>query len=135
MIWLTRKDKPADLYQTREDNRAFYRDMFRIALPVALQNIISYSVNLTDTIMLGKLGEIALSAASLANQVFFVFTAVCTGVSGGCSGAGQSVLGKAGCLFYTEGDDHCTEDYGAGFGSLYRTGTAFSPGADADLQQ
>lgn len=94
MIWLTRKDKPADLYQTREDNRAFYRDMFRIALPVALQNIISYSVNLTDTIMLGKLGEIALSAASLANQVFFVFTAVCTGVSGGAVVLASQYWGK-----------------------------------------
>ena len=93
MKWFS-GNKSADSYRTKEDNRAFYRDMFKIALPVALQNIISYSVNLTDTVMLGKLGEIALSAASLANQVFFVFTAVCTGVSGGAVVLSSQYWGK-----------------------------------------
>ena len=50
---------------------------------MALQNVISYSVNLMDTLMLGGLGEVALSATSLANQVFFIYTVAIFGVAGG----------------------------------------------------
>lgn len=57
MKWFS-GNKSADSYRTKEDNRAFYRDMFKIALPVALQNIISYSVNLTDTVMLASWGKL-----------------------------------------------------------------------------
>lgn len=64
-------------------DRGFYRTLLTIALPVALQNLISFSVNLMDTVMLGRLGEVALSAASLANQMFFIFNVVCFGVSSG----------------------------------------------------
>ena len=50
----------------------FYKSLAAIALPVAAQNLISFSVNLMDTLMLGSLGEVALSASSLANQMFFI---------------------------------------------------------------
>ncbi len=66
-----------------DTNKTFYRSVFAITLPIALQNIISYSVNLMDTVMLGKLGEIAISSASLANQMFFIFTILCYGIGGG----------------------------------------------------
>ena len=33
--------------------RSFYRSLLALTLPVALQNVISYSVNLMDTLMLG----------------------------------------------------------------------------------
>ena len=59
---------------TKTVGPAFYKSLAAIALPVALQNLISFSVNLMDTIMLGSLGEVALSASSLANQVFFIYT-------------------------------------------------------------
>ena len=35
--------------------RSFYRSLLALTLPVALQNVISYSVNLMDTLMLGGL--------------------------------------------------------------------------------
>ncbi|MGL5312142.1 MAG: MATE family efflux transporter [Peptostreptococcaceae bacterium] len=61
----------------------FYKTIAAITIPIALQNIISYGVNLMDTVMLGRLGEIALSATSLANQVFFMFTLLIFGIGGG----------------------------------------------------
>lgn len=64
-------------------DKVFYQSLIAITLPIALQNIISYSVNLMDTLMLGKLGEVALSATSLANQVFFLFTLLIFGIGGG----------------------------------------------------
>ncbi|MFA9381806.1 MAG: MATE family efflux transporter, partial [Acetanaerobacterium sp.] len=56
-----------------------------IALPVALQNLIGFGVNMTDTLMLGALGEAQLSAVSLANQPFFVFGILAFGIASGVS--------------------------------------------------
>ena len=39
---------------------------------VALQNIIAYSVNMADNIMLGSYSQNALSGAATVNQVFFI---------------------------------------------------------------
>ena len=66
-----------------DKDKIFYKTIASITIPIALQNIISYGVNLMDTVMLGKLGEVALSATSLANQVFFMFTLLIFGIGGG----------------------------------------------------
>ena len=66
-----------------DKNKEFYKTIAAITIPIALQNIISYSVNLMDTVMLGRLGEVALSATSLANQIFFMFTLLIFGIGGG----------------------------------------------------
>ncbi len=68
---------------TRE--KAFYQKVFTIMLPVALQQAINSGVNMVDTMMLGQLGEIPLSASSLANQFYLLFTIVCMGIVGGAS--------------------------------------------------
>lgn len=59
--------------------------VFGIALPIAVQNLINFAVNLMDTVMLGQLGEMPLAASSLANQVFFVVTVVVYGIGGGAN--------------------------------------------------
>ena len=35
----------------------FYKKVFALALPIALQSLITIGVNMLDTIMVGKLGE------------------------------------------------------------------------------
>ncbi|RPF48199.1 putative MATE family efflux protein [Hydrogenoanaerobacterium saccharovorans] len=75
-------------------DKKFYTAIYTIAMPIALQNIISFSVNLMDTVMLGKLGEIALSASSLANQMFFIFNVVCFGVASGAIVLASQYWGK-----------------------------------------
>lgn len=64
-------------------NKALYRQLLQIALPLALQNIITVGVSMTDTIMLGQLGETPISASSLANQPYFIFFLMMCGLSGG----------------------------------------------------
>ena len=64
-------------------SKTFYKKMLIIAIPIALQNLITVGVSMADTVMLGALGEEALSASSLANQLFFVFTLVVYGTAGG----------------------------------------------------
>ena len=68
-----------------ETDIGFYKKLITIAFPVAMQSVIMVGVNLIDTIMLGKLGETALSASSLANQFIVLFIFMCMGISMGAS--------------------------------------------------
>lgn len=62
-------------------DKAFYREAVLIILPVVLQAVINQGVNMMDTIMVGKLGEVAISASSLANQFYNIYTFLCMGLS------------------------------------------------------
>lgn len=66
---------------------AFYKRVFVIAIPIALQSLISIGVNMLDTIMVGTLGDNALSATSLANSFISIYHIFCMGL-----GMGASVL-------------------------------------------
>ncbi len=50
----------------------FYRKLFSLVLPLALQNLMSAIVSASDAVMLGFLNQDSLSAVSLATQVQFV---------------------------------------------------------------
>ncbi|MDL2237081.1 MATE family efflux transporter [Christensenellaceae bacterium OttesenSCG-928-K19] len=66
-------------------NKSMINMFLRIALPVAFQNLLSFAVGLMDTIMVGALGEVELSAVSVANQPFFLYTMCIFGLSSGAS--------------------------------------------------
>lgn len=68
-------------------DRKFYRNVTGIALPIALQGLITTGVNMMDTVMVGAVGETELSAVSLANSFINVFQILCMGI-----GMGASVL-------------------------------------------
>lgn len=68
-------------------DRGFYRNVAAIALPISLQSLITIGVNMMDTIMLGSLGDVAISASALANQFINIFQICCMGM-----GMGASVL-------------------------------------------
>ena len=53
-------------------DKNFYRSLFSMLVVVAMQNLISYSVNMADNIMLGHYSQQALSGAALVNQIFFM---------------------------------------------------------------
>lgn len=67
------------------NKKIIYRSMLAIAIPIAFQNLITVGVQMADTVMLGSLGEIELSASSLANQLFFIFTLAMYGTAGGAN--------------------------------------------------
>ncbi|MBO4392224.1 MAG: MATE family efflux transporter [Clostridia bacterium] len=66
-------------------DKPFYKTLFTIALPVALQQLISLAVVMLDNVMVGSLGDISLSAVSQANQVTVFFTFFVRGISGGAA--------------------------------------------------
>lgn len=75
------------MHQMFVTDRSFYKKALAIAIPISLQSMITIGVNLLDTIMVGSLGEVALSATSLANQFINIYHICCMGI-----GMGASVL-------------------------------------------
>ena len=73
--------------QLFQNDPKFYKSVFALALPIALQSLITIGVNMLDTIMVGSLGETALSATSLANSFISIYQIFCMGL-----GMGASVL-------------------------------------------
>ena len=53
-------------------DKAFYKSLFSMLIVVSLQNIVAFSVNMTDNIMLGAYNQEALSGATTVNQIFFL---------------------------------------------------------------
>ncbi len=70
---------------TREISEHFYRKVFAIALPIALQNIVSSSLNLIDTFMISSLSTASIAGVSAANKLFFIMFLFLFGISSGSS--------------------------------------------------
>lgn len=66
-----------------EEKKYFYKMVFALVLPMALQNLINVGVSTADVIMLGKVSETALSASSLAGQVQFIMFLILFGLTSG----------------------------------------------------
>ena len=66
-------------------DKEFIRKFMAIALPVALMNLINFGVKAVDTMMLGLVGEVQLSAAAVASQLPFTQMIFTFGISSGCS--------------------------------------------------
>lgn len=67
------------------NDRKFISLMLAVAMPIALQNLISSSLNMVDTVMIGALGEVSISAVGLANQVYFLLMLFLFGINSGIS--------------------------------------------------
>jgi len=79
----------------RESNSVFYKKVLKLVLPMALQNLINVGVTAADVIMLGRLGETAISGASLAGQVQFVMTLMYFGLTSGACVLASQYWGKS----------------------------------------
>lgn len=75
-------------------DRDFLKKLVLIALPIAAQNLITFAIQMADTVMLGALGQTQLTAASLANQPFFVFTILTFGLASGACVLNAQYWGK-----------------------------------------
>ncbi len=86
----------ARLKRTFIGDRAFYRTVLAIIIPVIIQNSLTNFVNLLDNIMVGFVGTAQMSGVAVANQLLFVFN-LC--IFGGLSG--PSIFGAQ---YYGAGD-------------------------------
>ena len=62
----------------------FWRIALKLAFPVAMQNLLTSSFILVDTIMVGQLGDLSLSAVGMAGQFGWFLNMITFGM---CSGA------------------------------------------------
>ena len=58
--------------EQRAESRQFFKSLFTIVGPIALQNLISAAVGSADVIMLGKVGQDAIAAVNLASNIQFI---------------------------------------------------------------
>ncbi|HIV13434.1 MAG TPA: MATE family efflux transporter [Candidatus Pullilachnospira stercoravium] len=77
-----------------DEKKQFYKMVFALVLPMALQNLINVGVTSADVIMLGRVGETALSASSLAGQVYFILNLVYFGLTSGAAVITAQYWGK-----------------------------------------
>ncbi len=67
----------------------FYSQIFKLVLPIVIQNLLSAAVSSADVVMLNYVGQSAISAVSLASQyasvLFMVFYGLGTGATMPCA--------------------------------------------------
>ncbi len=66
-------------------DKHFFSQVFRIGLPITIQNLTLASLNLVDNIIIGGLGEAAIAGVGLANQYFFLLNLLLFGIASGSS--------------------------------------------------
>lgn len=74
--------------------KTFYRMFFALALSLALQNLLTFGVNLLDTVMLGRYSQEAMSGVSLCNQIQFLLQMLVGGAGEGAVVLGSQYWGK-----------------------------------------
>ncbi|MFG6353595.1 MAG: MATE family efflux transporter, partial [Oscillospiraceae bacterium] len=65
--------------------KGFYGKLLALALPILLQNLITNSLGLVDTFMVGTMGEAPLAGVTLANIPVFVVQLMMFGIQSGSS--------------------------------------------------
>ncbi len=75
-------------------DKPFYRKLFSLVLPIAMQNFMNAVVSASDALMLGFEGQTALSAVSLATQVQFVLNLFFAALTSGMTVLAAQYWGK-----------------------------------------
>ena len=78
----------------RRRDGAFYRRLLALTLPIALQNLITFSLGLIDTFMVSQLGNSAMAAVTTANVPVFLLISIVFGVQSGLSVLASQYWGK-----------------------------------------
>ena len=76
------------------DAKRFYKQLAALVIPIAIQNFITSAVGSADVLMLGYVGQSALSAVSLANQYQFILSGVFFGIASGITMLCSQYWGK-----------------------------------------
>ena len=68
---------------SKPEKKEFHKELFTLAIPIGLQNLLVALIGATDALMLGRLSQDAVSAVSLANQIVFIMNLFVGAVVGG----------------------------------------------------
>ena len=76
------------------NDREYFDVLVKIAIPIALQNAVSSSLNMMGSLMVGQKGEVAVAAVGLAGQVFFLLNLLLFGIGSGAAMFTAQLWGK-----------------------------------------
>ena len=90
-------------------------------LVVALQNLVAYSVNMLDNIMLGSYSQNALSGAATVNQIFFIVNQLALSIGNALVGNPEADRNSTGTQYpdRCSGRDSLYVHAGAASGNIY----------------
>ncbi|MCR5441249.1 MAG: MATE family efflux transporter, partial [Lachnospiraceae bacterium] len=74
--------------------KGFYRELFVLVIPIVVQNLISSSVTVADTLMLGNVDQTSLSASGLAGQLMFLINVMFFGLNSAITILASQYWGK-----------------------------------------
>ena len=63
-------------------DKSFYKSLFLLALPIALQNLITFAISFADNVMISSLGDNAVSGVFMGNQIQTLLQFLMGGVEG-----------------------------------------------------
>lgn len=109
------------------EKKMFYRNVGALVIPIALQNLMNVAVQSADVVMLGRVSEKALSAASLGGQVNFLFNLFLFGLTSGASVLCAQYWGKKDMHSIETITGFCLK-YGLLVGILVTAAAFFAPG-------
>ena len=72
----------------------YYQRLLKVGLPIALQQFIMSSLNMVSVMFIGQMGETAIAAVGLANQIGFLFNLLLFGVTSGSAIFTAQLWGK-----------------------------------------
>lgn len=69
----------------KRDNKTFYRALFQLAVPITLQSLVMSILFMTDQVMVGQLGDIAIATVGIASKINGVVSVVIAGLAAALS--------------------------------------------------
>lgn len=108
-------------------DKPFYKRLLWLALPLILQNVITFSVNVADNLMVGSLGELALSGSFICNQLQALLHMLVMGLSAALIVLAAQYWGKRDAP-NTKAVINIALRFGLGSSLLFFLATLFFPG-------
>ena len=79
---------------TKIEKQGFRKELFALAIPIALQSLLTALIGATDALMLGRWSQDSVAAVSLANQIAFIMSLFVHSLVGGGSALIAQYWGK-----------------------------------------
>ncbi|SMC68914.1 putative efflux protein, MATE family [Desulfocicer vacuolatum DSM 3385] len=73
------------MFKFSKSQKRFLGLLLTLAIPIALQNLLTCSMSVIDILMVGQLNETAIAAVGIANQFVFMFIVIQYGIHSGVS--------------------------------------------------
>ena len=75
-------------------DKAFYKSLILLAIPIALQNLITFTVTLADNVMVGTLGDNAIAGVYIGSQIQTLLQIFTAGIEGAVLVLAAQYFGK-----------------------------------------